>query len=68
MHRTHPIQQPLQPGVDAIAGLMGAIVGVMAEKVVELRQLLMQAHAVVKLSHSELILVGEQNTLGNILL
>ncbi len=55
----HPVQQPLQPGVDAVAGLVLVVVGVAAEVMVKLHFQFMQPHAVVELRHRELVLVGE---------
>jgi hypothetical protein len=56
----HPIQQPLQPGVDAISGLMGAIIGITAKEMIELCRLFMHAHSVVELGHGKLVLIGKQ--------
>jgi hypothetical protein len=54
----HPVDQPLQARVDAIAGLVRAIVGVAAEEVLELRRSLVQPQAKIELGHGELVLVG----------
>jgi hypothetical protein len=59
-----PVQKPLQAGVDAIASLVRAIVGIAPEKVVELHLLLMQTGPIVELGHGKLVLIGEQNALG----
>jgi len=63
----HPVEQPLQPGADAVAGFVRAIVRVAAEEMVKLDMLLMQPVAIVKLRHGELIEIGEENALGNAL-
>ena len=62
-HVLHPVHQPLQAGVDAVAGLVAAIVGIAPEEVVELDNRFVQTHAVVELGHGQLVLVGEKNAL-----
>ena len=58
-----PIEQPLQPGIHTVTGLMLAIIWITAEEVIELDITLVQAHAVVKLSHGQLICVGVEDAL-----
>ena len=48
----HPVEEPFKPGGDAVARLVGAIVGVAAEEVVELDLAVVQAVAKVDLRHS----------------
>ncbi len=60
----HPVQQPGQAGVDTIAGPVRAIIGIIAEIMVELDVPLVQARAIIELDHGELILVGEQEAFG----
>jgi hypothetical protein len=57
----HPIQQPFETGADAEAGLVAAIVGVAAKKVIKLDVGFVEAHAVKELGHAELVLVGEKD-------
>jgi len=59
MRVLHPIQQPFQPGVDAIARLVRAVIGVTAEEMVELGHFLVQAHAKIQLRHRYLVLIGK---------
>ena len=54
----HPVQQPLQPGVDAVARLVAAIVRVFPEKMIELGITFVQAITIVELGHRKLVLVG----------
>ena len=40
----HPVQEPLHSRVDAVSRLVGTVIGVAAEEVIELHLLLVQAH------------------------
>jgi len=64
----HPVQQPLQTGIDAVARHVQAVIRIAAKKVVKLGQLLMQSHAVVHVGHRELVHIGEQNTFSHLAL
>jgi len=56
----HPVHKPFQPGIDAISRAMRPVVRITPKKIVELRLLLMQARAEVKLRHRQLVFVREQ--------
>ncbi len=60
----HPVQEPVQPGVDAVTGLVRAVVRVAPEEVIKLRTLLVQSHPVVELRHRQLVLIGIKNTVS----
>ena len=61
----HPGQEGLQAGVDAIAGLVAAVVGIAAEEVVKLDIHLVQAGPEIELGHGELVLIREEDAFGN---
>ena len=60
----HPLQQRFEPGVDAVPGLVRAVIGIAAEEVLELHDGFVQALAEVQLRHGELVLIGEQDAFG----
>ena len=60
----NPIHEGFQSGVDAVAGLVDAVIGVGTEEIIELGSRLMDAHTVINLRHGELVKVGEEHTLG----
>ena len=60
----HPGQEGLHPGVDAVPGLMAAIVGIAAEEVVKLHIHLVQAGSEVELGHGQLVLIRKENAFG----
>ena len=64
MRFLHPVTQPFQPGVNAVAGLVTTVVGITAEEVIELGTHLVQAGAKVNLCHGKLVLIRKQNTFG----
>ncbi len=59
----HPVEQPFQTRVHAVARLVPSVVGVAAEEVVELHRDLVEALAEVELGHGQLVEVGEEDAL-----
>ena len=57
----HPLHQPLEPGGDAVAGLVVSVVGVLPEELIELRPLILEAHPEIDLGHRQLVEVGEED-------
>ena len=47
---------------------MGTVIGIVAEELIELDPALVQAHPVVELGHDKLILIGEEEPFGRLLL
>ena len=60
----HPLQERFESGVDAVPGLVRAVIGIAAEEVLELHDGFVQALAEVQLRHGELVLIGEQDAFG----
>src|SRR5690606_24140209 len=60
--RFHPSQQPSQTGKHAVSRLVGPVVGVAPEEVVELGGPLGKTFLPVELRHGQLVLVGGENS------
>ena len=63
----HPVEDPFQPGVDAVTRLMRAVIGIAAEEVIELDLFFVQAHTVIHLGHRDLVVIGEQHAVTGML-
>ena len=68
MRVLHPAQQPFEPGADAVAGLVRAVVGIVAKEVLEVGAPLVQPGPEIDLGHRELVHVGEEDPLHRLLL
>ena len=66
MRRLHPAQQRGQAGVDAVAGLMRAVIRIGAEEMVKLHNPFVQPHVEIQLGHGELVLIGEKDAFGRL--
>ncbi len=59
-----PVGQGFQPGIDAVTGLMDAVIGGAAEEMIELGIDLMESKLEIKLGHGQLVLIGEEDAAG----
>ena len=59
-----PIHECFQTSVDAITGLMDAVIGVGTEEIIELSGGFVDAQAMVNLRHGQLVKISKKHTFG----